>query len=150
MFVFALSCFLQVRVHTWSSLEPLCSSETERFVLKAGTAVLLYKESVPVLLKNCGNCTRQSCVVSFYLSTDSQLVSPANYHFLSSLSESVGLHKAHVTVSTRGLGPPWPCRAALLLGQAHGILHFAEFLLGPELTWDLGNVSLFPLEAKTK
>uniref|UniRef100_A0A452RRU1 Beta-mannosidase n=1 Tax=Ursus americanus TaxID=9643 RepID=A0A452RRU1_URSAM len=88
---------LTVRVHTWSSLEPLCSSETERFVLKAGTAVLLYKESVPVLLKNCGNCTRQSCVVSFYLSTDSQLVSPANYHFLSSLSESVGLHKAHVT-----------------------------------------------------
>uniref|UniRef100_A0A7N5P6L4 Beta-mannosidase n=1 Tax=Ailuropoda melanoleuca TaxID=9646 RepID=A0A7N5P6L4_AILME len=88
---------LTVRVHTWSSLEPLCSSETERFVLKAGTAVLLYKESVPVFLKNCGNCTRQSCVVSFYLSTDSQLVSPANYHFLSSLSESVGLHKAHVT-----------------------------------------------------
>ncbi|XP_008705436.2 beta-mannosidase isoform X1 [Ursus maritimus] len=88
---------LTVRVHTWSSLEPQCSSETERFVLKAGTAVLLYKESVPVLLKNCGNCTRQSCVVSFYLSTDSQLVSPANYHFLSSLSESVGLHKAHVT-----------------------------------------------------
>ncbi|XP_064440948.1 beta-mannosidase isoform X3 [Mirounga angustirostris] len=28
---------------------------------------------------------------------DSQLVSPTNYHFLSSLSESVGLHKAHIT-----------------------------------------------------
>ncbi|XP_034886070.1 beta-mannosidase isoform X2 [Mirounga leonina] len=88
---------LTVRVHTWSSLEPLCSSETEHFVLKAGEAVLLYKESVPVLLENCGNCTRQSCVVSFYLSADSQLVSPTNYHFLSSLSESVGLHKAHIT-----------------------------------------------------
>ncbi|XP_027947013.1 beta-mannosidase isoform X2 [Eumetopias jubatus] len=88
---------LTVRVHTWHSLEPLCSSETEHFVLKAGKAVLLYKESVPVLLENCGNCTRQSCVLSFYLSADSQPVSPANYHFLSSLSESVGLHKAHIT-----------------------------------------------------
>ncbi|XP_035951707.1 beta-mannosidase isoform X3 [Halichoerus grypus] len=88
---------LTVRVHTWRSLEPLCSSETEHFVLKAGEAVLLYKESVPVLLENCGNCTRQSCVVSFYLSADSQLVSPTNYHFLSSLSDSVGLHKAHIT-----------------------------------------------------
>ncbi|XP_027454347.2 beta-mannosidase isoform X2 [Zalophus californianus] len=88
---------LTVRVHTWHSLEPLCSSETEHFVLKGGKAVLLYKESVPVLLENCGNCTRQSCVLSFYLSADSQPVSPANYHFLSSLSESVGLHKAHIT-----------------------------------------------------
>ncbi|XP_032716740.1 beta-mannosidase isoform X2 [Lontra canadensis] len=88
---------LTVKVHTWSSLEPVCSSETDHFVLKAGKAVLLYKEQVPVLLENCGNCTRQSCVVSFYLSTDSQLGSPTNYHFLSSLSESVGLRKAYIT-----------------------------------------------------
>ncbi|XP_044080324.1 beta-mannosidase isoform X1 [Neovison vison] len=88
---------LTVKVHTWSSLEPVCSSETDHFVLKAGQAVLLYKEPVPVLLENCGNCTRQSCVVSFYLSTDSQLGSPTNYHFLSSLSESVGLRKAYIT-----------------------------------------------------
>ncbi|XP_025839605.2 beta-mannosidase [Vulpes vulpes] len=88
---------LTVRIHTWSSLEPLCSSETEYFVMKAGKAVLLYEEFVPILLENCGNCTRQSCVVSFYLSTDSQLSSPTNYHFLSSLSETVGLHKAHIT-----------------------------------------------------
>uniref|UniRef100_A0A452TFJ5 Beta-mannosidase n=1 Tax=Ursus maritimus TaxID=29073 RepID=A0A452TFJ5_URSMA len=32
-----------------------------------------------------------------WASLGNQLVSPANYHFLSSLSESVGLHKAHVT-----------------------------------------------------
>uniref|UniRef100_A0A8C0TJN7 beta-mannosidase n=1 Tax=Canis lupus familiaris TaxID=9615 RepID=A0A8C0TJN7_CANLF len=88
---------LTVRIHTWSSLEPLCSSETEYFVMKAGKAVLLYEEFVPILLENCGNCTRRSCVVSFYLSTDSQLSSPTNYHFLSSLSETVGLHKAHIT-----------------------------------------------------
>uniref|UniRef100_A0A673TDD3 Beta-mannosidase n=1 Tax=Suricata suricatta TaxID=37032 RepID=A0A673TDD3_SURSU len=89
-----------VRVHTWSSLEPLCSAETQHFVMEAGRAVLLYKELVPVLLARCGNCTRQSCVVSFYLSTDSQesqLGSPTNHHFLSSLNETVGLQKAHIT-----------------------------------------------------
>lgn len=150
MFVFALSCFSQVKVHTWSSLEPVCSSETDHFVLKAGQAVLLYKEPVPVLLENCGNCTRQSCVVSFYLSTDSQLGSPTNYHFLSSLSESVGLHKAYITVSTSGLGSPLPCWPFLLLSEAHGLLHSAEFPLDTKITWDLGNVRLFPLEAKTK
>ncbi|XP_045327635.1 beta-mannosidase isoform X3 [Leopardus geoffroyi] len=90
---------LTVRVHTWSSLEPLCSSETERFVMEAGKAVLLYKEQVPALLGRCGNCTRQSCVVSFYLSTDNQLVSPTNHHFLSSLNETVGLQKAHITAN---------------------------------------------------
>uniref|UniRef100_A0A8C8X6W8 Beta-mannosidase n=1 Tax=Panthera leo TaxID=9689 RepID=A0A8C8X6W8_PANLE len=90
---------LTVRVHMWSSLEPLCSSETERFVMEAGKAVLLYKEQVPALLGRCGNCTRQSCVVSFYLSTDNQLVSPTNHHFLSSLNETVGLQKAHITAN---------------------------------------------------
>ncbi|XP_040333245.1 beta-mannosidase isoform X3 [Herpailurus yagouaroundi] len=90
---------LTVRVHTWNSLEPLCSSETERFVMEAGKAILLYKEQVPALLGRCGNCTRQSCVVSFYLSTDNQLVSPTNHHFLSSLNETVGLQKAHITAN---------------------------------------------------
>ena len=118
--------------------------------MEAGKAVLLYKEQVPALLGRCGNCTRQSCVVSFYLSTDNQLVSPTNHHFLSSLNETVGLQKAHITVSTSGLGSRWPCRPALLWGQAPCILHFAKFLLGVEFTWDLGKVSLFLLEAKTK
>ncbi|XP_019594485.2 beta-mannosidase isoform X2 [Rhinolophus sinicus] len=88
---------LTVRVHTWHSLEPLCSRATKHFVMKAGEAVLLYQEPVPELLRRCGNCTRQSCVVSFYLSTDSKLLSSANYHFLSSLKEAVGLQKAHIT-----------------------------------------------------
>ncbi|XP_019481435.1 PREDICTED: beta-mannosidase isoform X2 [Hipposideros armiger] len=90
---------LTVRVHMWSSLEPLCSRATKPFVMKAGEAVLLYKEPVPELLRRCGNCTRQSCVVSFYLSTDSKLLSSANYHFLSSLKEAVGLQKAHITAT---------------------------------------------------
>ncbi|XP_071071434.1 beta-mannosidase isoform X2 [Dasypus novemcinctus] len=90
---------LNVRVHTWSSLEPLCSRVTKDLVIKAGEAIPLYHERVPDLLRRCRNCTRQSCVVSFYLSTDSQLLSPINYHFLSSLKVAVGLRKALITAT---------------------------------------------------
>uniref|UniRef100_A0A2K6U8R4 Beta-mannosidase n=1 Tax=Saimiri boliviensis boliviensis TaxID=39432 RepID=A0A2K6U8R4_SAIBB len=89
---------LTVRVHTWSSLEPVCSRVTEHFVMKAGEAVCLYEEPVSELLRRCGNCTRESCVVSFYLSADHELLSPTNYHFLSSLKEAMGLCKAQITV----------------------------------------------------
>ncbi|XP_023590506.1 beta-mannosidase isoform X3 [Trichechus manatus latirostris] len=88
---------LTVRVHTWSSLEPLCSHVTGHFVINSGEAILIYKEPVPSLLRRCWNCTRQSCVVSFYLSADSKPLGPTNYHFLSSPKEAVGLQKAHIT-----------------------------------------------------
>ncbi|XP_037587337.1 beta-mannosidase isoform X2 [Cebus imitator] len=88
---------LTVRVHTWHSLEPVCSRVTEHFVMKAGEAVCLYEEPVSELLRRCGNCTRESCVVSFYLSADHELLSPTNYHFLSSLKEAMGLCKAQIT-----------------------------------------------------
>uniref|UniRef100_A0A8D1Y6F7 Beta-mannosidase n=1 Tax=Sus scrofa TaxID=9823 RepID=A0A8D1Y6F7_PIG len=87
---------LTVRVHTWSSLKPVFSETTKLFVMKAGESTLLYKKPVPELL-NCTKCTRQSCVVTFYLSTGSQLLSPTNYHFLSSLKEAKGLQKANIT-----------------------------------------------------
>ncbi|XP_037686281.1 beta-mannosidase isoform X2 [Choloepus didactylus] len=90
---------LTVRVHTWSSLELLCSHVTGYFVIKAGEAILLYNEPVTELLRRCRSCTRQSCVVSFYLSTDNGLLSPTNYHFLSSLKEAVGLQKAQITAT---------------------------------------------------
>ncbi|XP_004431061.1 PREDICTED: beta-mannosidase [Ceratotherium simum simum] len=88
---------LTVRVHAWSSLEPLCSRDTKHLVMKVGEAVLLYREPVPKLLERCGRCTRQSCVVSFHLSAAGRLLSPTNYHFLSSLKEAVGLQKANIT-----------------------------------------------------
>ncbi|XP_003796374.3 beta-mannosidase [Otolemur garnettii] len=92
-----LRVMLTVRVHTWSSLEPLCSLATKGFVIRAGKAILLYKEPVSSLLRRCGHCTRKSCVVSFYLSNDLELLSPINHHFLSSLKEAVGLRRAHIT-----------------------------------------------------
>ncbi|XP_053779054.1 beta-mannosidase isoform X1 [Desmodus rotundus] len=91
------SVTLTVRVHAWRALEPVCSHRTQHLLVKAAGALLLYQEWVSELLGRCGNCTRQSCVVSFYLSADSKLSSPTNYHFLSSLKEAVGLHKAHIT-----------------------------------------------------
>ncbi|XP_006893154.1 PREDICTED: beta-mannosidase [Elephantulus edwardii] len=89
---------LTVRVHEWSSLKPLCSHVTDQFVVKSGTAILIYKEPVPSLLRRCGHCTRQKCVLSFYLSTNRKPLGPTNYHFLSSPKEAVGLQKAHIKV----------------------------------------------------
>uniref|UniRef100_A0A8C2N0U2 Beta-mannosidase n=1 Tax=Cricetulus griseus TaxID=10029 RepID=A0A8C2N0U2_CRIGR len=90
---------LTVRLYTWRSLKPLCSLMTSSAVIKAGEATILYKEPVPELLKRCQGCTRETCVVSFHLSTDSDLFSPTNYHFLSSPKDAKGLVKANITVS---------------------------------------------------
>ncbi|XP_038167882.1 beta-mannosidase isoform X1 [Arvicola amphibius] len=90
---------LTLRLHTWGSLKPLCSVVTSSAVMKAGEAAILYKEPVPDLLKRCRGCTRESCVVSFHLSTHADLFSPTNYHFLSSLKDAQGLVKANITVT---------------------------------------------------
>ncbi|XP_051820137.1 beta-mannosidase isoform X1 [Antechinus flavipes] len=87
----------EVRVHQWSSLEPVCSRRTEFLVVKAGQATPLYKEPVMELLKRCGQCMRQSCVISFDLTAGSEFSSPTNHHFLSSLKDAVGLEKAQIT-----------------------------------------------------
>lgn len=139
----------QVRVHRWSSLEPVCSHRTPNFVMRAGKAVLLYQEPVSEMLQRCGHCTRQSCVVSFYLSADSKPLSSTNYHFLSSPKKAEGLQKADITVSTgrwghHGLGScPVP-------GQANCILLFVDFFLGTAFPQGPGNCGSFPLEAKAK
>ncbi|XP_029416092.1 beta-mannosidase isoform X2 [Nannospalax galili] len=90
---------LTVRLHSWSSLKPLCSHVTAPVVIKAGKAATIYKEPVSKLLTRCGNCTRGKCVVSFQLSADRELSSPTNHHFLSSLNDAVGLVKAHITAN---------------------------------------------------
>lgn len=90
---------LTVRVHRWSSLEPVCSHRTPDLVMRAGKSVLLYQEPVSEMLQRCGHCTRQSCVVSFYLSTNSKPLSSTNYHFLSSPKEAEGLQKADITAT---------------------------------------------------
>ncbi|XP_031231470.1 beta-mannosidase isoform X1 [Mastomys coucha] len=90
---------LTVTLHRWSSPKPLCSFVNSSIVIKAGEAVVLFQKPVSDLLKRCRGCTRKSCVVSFYLSTDKELLSPTNYHFLSSLKDAEGLVKANITVN---------------------------------------------------
>ncbi|XP_028713225.1 beta-mannosidase isoform X1 [Peromyscus leucopus] len=90
---------LTVRLYSWRSLEPLCSLVTSSTVIKAGQAVVLYEKPVLELLERCGDCTRETCVISFHLSTDSDLFSPTNYHFLSSLKDARGLVRANITVN---------------------------------------------------
>uniref|UniRef100_A0A5F8G3D5 Beta-mannosidase n=1 Tax=Monodelphis domestica TaxID=13616 RepID=A0A5F8G3D5_MONDO len=88
---------LNVRVHQWSSLQPVCARRVEPLVVKAGQAAPLYKEPMAELLRQCSPCTRQSCVVSFSLTAGNELSSPTNHHFLSSLKDAVGLEKAKIT-----------------------------------------------------
>lgn len=102
--------------------------------MKAGESALLYDKPVAELLRGCTNCTRQSCVVSFYLSTDRELLSPTNYHFLSSPKEAKGLHKANISVSTSGLGSPWLCGTVLLFCK---ISPWYWAYLGPGEDWPL-------------
>lgn len=90
---------LTVRLYNWRSLEPLCSLVTSSTVIKAGQAVVLYEKPVLELLGRCGDCTRETCVISFHLSTDGDLFSPTNYHFLSSLKDAKGLVRANITVN---------------------------------------------------
>nr|XP_013006030.1 LOW QUALITY PROTEIN: beta-mannosidase [Cavia porcellus] len=95
---------LTLTVHSWRSLQPQCAQTTEPLVVKAGAATRLYSEPVARLLSRCGNCTRPGCVLSFHLSAGGEVVSPVNYHFLSSLKDAEGLLKAHITatISQRG------------------------------------------------
>lgn len=93
------TCILVVRVHRWNSLENVCSRSTGPITLKAGTASPVYKELVSDLLKRCDNCTRQSCVITFYLEAEGQQFGPVNHHFLSSLKNSVGLEKPQIQAS---------------------------------------------------
>uniref|UniRef100_A0A8D0H224 Beta-mannosidase n=1 Tax=Sphenodon punctatus TaxID=8508 RepID=A0A8D0H224_SPHPU len=100
-----LDCHLTLKVSVqWSSLESVCSLATEELTIKAGSAVPIYKEPINDLMKRCGNCTRQSCVVTFYLESGGWLSSSGNYHFLSSLKDAVGLEKAEIsaTISQQG------------------------------------------------
>uniref|UniRef100_A0A6I8PJV2 Beta-mannosidase n=1 Tax=Ornithorhynchus anatinus TaxID=9258 RepID=A0A6I8PJV2_ORNAN len=84
---------LTVSVHRWSGLEPVCTHTTQPLVVGARSATRLYREPVARLLQRCGNCTRESCVVSFSLAADGQQSGPTNHHFLSSLKDAVGLEK---------------------------------------------------------
>ncbi|XP_071598687.1 beta-mannosidase isoform X1 [Heliangelus exortis] len=90
---------LRVVVHTWSSLEPVCTLAKEGVTVRAQSAVPIYKESINDLLERCRNCTRESCVITFCLVGEGELQSPVNHHFLSSLKDAVGLEETQLSAS---------------------------------------------------
>lgn len=113
-------------------------------MIKAGEAMVLFQMPVSKLLKRCKECTRDTCVVSFYLSTDNELFSPTNYHFLSSLKDAKGLVKANITVSVSCPGSQWP--VGCFPGQLSCFLVLYLLVL---LACDLGLLPFFLLDAKT-
>ncbi|XP_033016272.1 beta-mannosidase isoform X3 [Lacerta agilis] len=90
---------LRVSLHDWGLTEPVCTLAKEGVLIKGGAAVPIYKEPISDLLKRCGNCTRQSCVVTLSLEGEEELSSPSNYHFLSSLKDAVGLKNPQLLAS---------------------------------------------------
>uniref|UniRef100_A0A673KY65 Beta-mannosidase n=1 Tax=Sinocyclocheilus rhinocerous TaxID=307959 RepID=A0A673KY65_9TELE len=87
-----------VRLHSWSSFNAVCSLESNVTKIKAGGSTLVFQHSISALLTQCGNCTRRSCIVAFHLSSpEGQLISPHNHIFLSSPRYAEGLQKPNIT-----------------------------------------------------
>ncbi|CAH2301236.1 beta-mannosidase isoform X1 [Pelobates cultripes] len=90
---------LAIRVYKWDSLQPVCERITEELKFNARSSGPLYKESIPELLSQCSNATRQTHVVVFHLLHQGQPYGVQNWHFLSSLKEAKELLKPNITVS---------------------------------------------------
>uniref|UniRef100_A0A2D4G0P3 Beta-mannosidase Ig-fold domain-containing protein n=2 Tax=Micrurus corallinus TaxID=54390 RepID=A0A2D4G0P3_MICCO len=80
-------------------MDPVCTLTIDDVIVKAGSAVPIYKEPINDLLKRCGNCTRQSCVITFHFETVGEPSGPINCHFLSSLKNAKGLKNPHIHAS---------------------------------------------------
>lgn len=89
---------LKVKLYQWSSFTPQCSLESDQATVKGGGVTKVFQSPVSTVLKNCGNCTRKSCVVTFDLSGSEGVTSPSNHLFLSSPKDAEGLQKPNITV----------------------------------------------------
>ncbi|XP_052427782.1 beta-mannosidase [Carassius gibelio] len=95
----------KVKLHSWSSFNVVCSLESNMTKIKAEGSTLVFQHSVSALLKQCGNCTRRSCIVAFHLSSpDDQMISPHNHIFLSSPRYAEGLQKPNITFTVKDTG----------------------------------------------
>uniref|UniRef100_A0A8C6XH48 Beta-mannosidase n=1 Tax=Naja naja TaxID=35670 RepID=A0A8C6XH48_NAJNA len=93
------SLALKIIVYDWSRMDPVCTLTIDDLIVKAGSAVPIYKEPINDLLKRCGNCTRQSCVITFHFESEGEPSGPINCHFLSSLKNAKGLKNPHIHAS---------------------------------------------------
>ncbi|XP_062852081.1 beta-mannosidase isoform X2 [Trichomycterus rosablanca] len=94
-----------VKLYRWNSFTPQCSLESDQAVVKAGGVTKVFQHPISVLLKNCKNCTRQSCVVTFKLSSSEDGVeSPSNDLFLISPRDAEGIQKPNITFTLEDAG----------------------------------------------
>ncbi|KAJ8281103.1 hypothetical protein GJAV_G00063550 [Gymnothorax javanicus] len=93
-----------VTVHHWSSFKPVCSLASGAVLVSGGSALPLYKQPLAALLAGCGNCTMETCVLTFHLEDSDSQRGPTNHFFLSSLSEARGLQRPNITASIRKEG----------------------------------------------
>ncbi|XP_062378583.1 beta-mannosidase [Sardina pilchardus] len=96
-----LNLTVMVTVYQWSSLTPVCTKVSDPSMLKGGGAVLMMQYSVPALLRDCGKCSRQSCLVTFDLRESANPNSqhgPTSHLFLTSLKDS-GLLPVNIKAS---------------------------------------------------
>ncbi|KAB5581887.1 hypothetical protein PHYPO_G00180740 [Pangasianodon hypophthalmus] len=93
-----------VKLYQWSSFTPQCSLESDQTVVRGGGVTKVFQSPVSTVLKNCGNCTRKSCVVTFVLSGPEGVTSPSNHLFLSSPKDAEGLQKPNITFSVEDTG----------------------------------------------
>ncbi|XP_053476857.1 beta-mannosidase [Ictalurus furcatus] len=95
---------LTVKLYQWNSFSPQCSLESDQAMVKGGGVTKVFQSPVSTVLKNCGNCTRKSCVVTFFLSGPEGVTSPSNYLFLSSPKEAEGLQNPNITFTVKDTG----------------------------------------------
>ncbi|XP_047010242.2 beta-mannosidase isoform X2 [Ictalurus punctatus] len=95
---------LTVKLYQWNSFSPQCSLESDQAMVKGGGVTKVFQSPVSTVLKNCGNCTRKSCVVTFFLSGPEGVTSPSNYLFLSSPKDAEGLQKPNIKFTVKDTG----------------------------------------------
>ncbi|XP_026879426.2 beta-mannosidase [Electrophorus electricus] len=96
---------VSVKLYRWNSFIPQCSLDSDWAVVKGGGVTKVFEHPVSPLLKNCGNCTRQSCVVTFHLSgPEHGIKSPPNHLFLSSPRDAKDLQKPKITFTVEDAG----------------------------------------------
>lgn len=87
-----------MKLYQWSSFTPQCSLQSDQAIVKGGGVTKVFQSPISTVLKNCGNCTLKSCIITFVLSGPDGITSPSNHLFLSSPKDAEGLQKPNITV----------------------------------------------------
>ncbi len=126
---------MQVKLHSWSSFNAVCSLESNVTTIKAGGSTLVFQHSISALLTQCGNCTRCSCIVAFHLSSpEGQMISPHNHIFLNSPRYAEGLQKPNITVRTIHSHTPFTNTTTTLIHSFRPTTFLNVFLTNRDVT----------------